>query len=204
MYIPNYFKIQDESVVFDIMERFSFATVVSQHNSEPFATHLPLLLNREEKVLYGHFALANGQWKDAEGQQVLVMFQGPHSYISPSWYETTKAVPTWNYVAIHVYGELKIMTEKSEVFSTLNALVEKYEKPGSPYHLDVVDSDYIEGLNKGIVPFRIKIAKIEAKAKLSQNHPLERQQLVADQLAKSTSENDRELAQLMKKMNSLS
>lgn len=204
MYIPNYFKIQDEYAVFDLMERFSFATVVSQHNGEPFATHLPLLLNREEKVLHGHFARANEQWKDAEGQQVLVMFQGPHSYISPSWYETTKAVPTWNYVAIHVYGELKIMTEKSKVFSILNELVEKYEKQDSPYHLDVVEADYIEGLNRGIVPFRVNIAKIEAKAKLSQNHPLERQQMVADQLAKSTSEIDRELAQLMKKMNSLS
>jgi transcriptional regulator len=204
MYIPNYFKIQDEATVFDLIERFSFATIVSQHNGQPAATHLPLLLNRGERVLHGHFAHANEQWKDSEGQELLVLFQGPHSYISPSWYETTKAVPTWNYVAIHVYGELTIIKDELEIHTALNDLVEKYERPDSPYNLNVVDTEYIEGLTRGIVPFKINISSIEAKAKLSQNHPRERQKAIADQLAESSSENDRQLADLMIKLNSLS
>ncbi|MDP4108035.1 MAG: FMN-binding negative transcriptional regulator, partial [Bacillota bacterium] len=107
MYIPEYFKINDKEIIYEVIEKNSFATLFSQHNGEPCATHLPLTLNRENDLLYGHFALQNEQWKDIESQKVLVTFQGPHCYISPSWYETNKAVPTWNYVAIHVYGHLK-------------------------------------------------------------------------------------------------
>lgn len=88
MYIPKYFAIQDEKMKYKIIEQNSFATLFSQHNGEPYATHLPLLLNRETLTLHGHFARPNEQWKDIGTQQVLAIFQGPHSYISPSWYET--------------------------------------------------------------------------------------------------------------------
>ena len=109
MYIPKHFTIKDEETKYEMIEQNSFATLFSQHNGAPYATHLPLLLNRETLTLSGHFARPNEQWKDSGNQQVLAIFQGPHSYISPSWYETNKAVPTWNYVAVHVYGELEIV-----------------------------------------------------------------------------------------------
>ena len=199
MYIPKYFQINDQDIIYDFIERYSFATLFSQHNGEPYATHLPLILNKDEGVLYGHFARPNGQWKDAENQQVLVVFQGPHCYISPSWYETTNAVPTWNYVAIHLYGKMEILEDDKVVFDSLNDLVNKYESPDSSYNLNEVEPSFIEGLSKGIVAFKIKITKMEAKAKLSQNHPVERQELVIEQLERTSNQDNRQIASLMRK-----
>ncbi|WP_242235443.1 FMN-binding negative transcriptional regulator [Bacillus cereus group sp. BfR-BA-01316] len=199
MYIPKYFTIQDEETKYEIIEQNGFATLFSQHNGAPYATHLPLLLDREARILYGHFARSNEQWKDSGNQQVLAVFQGPHSYISPSWYETNKAVPTWNYVVVHVYGELEIVEDEQELIDSLQDLVHKYENPKSTYSLNDVDPNYIEGLSKGIVGFKIKISKIEGKAKLSQNHSVERRGLVIEELEKVGSEGSRGIAGLMKK-----
>jgi transcriptional regulator len=201
MYIPNHFKINDEKIIYNIMEENSFATLFSQHNGEPFATHLPLILDKNERVLYGHFARANSQWKDIQNQQVLVIFQGPHSYISPSWYETKTAVPTWNYVTAHIYGQMELIENEEEIFISLINMVEKYEKPDSTYQLNDVDPNYIKGLSKGIVCFKININKMEGKAKLSQNHPKERQELVIQQLEKLPGENNKKIADLMRTNN---
>lgn len=199
MYIPKHFNMDDEEVIDDFIEKYSFATLFSQHNGEPYATHLPLILNKSERALYGHFARPNEQWKDAENQQVLVVFQGPHCYISPSWYETTKAVPTWNYVSIHLYGKMEIVEDRKVIFESLNDLVTKYESPNSSYHLSDVEPSFIEGMSKGIVAFRIKISKIEAKAKLSQNHPIERQELIIKHLENTSQHDNLQVATLMKK-----
>lgn len=198
MYIPKHFEINDEQIVFDIIEDYSFATLFSLHVGKPYATHLPLLLNREERSLYRHFARTNGQWKDIQNQEVLVIFQGPHCYISPSWYETSTAVPTWNYVVAHIYGQVEFLDNEEEVFDSLHKQVKKYEKPNSSYQLNNVDSRYVEGLSKGIVCFKIKITRMEGKAKLSQNHPVERQSLVIDQLVKIPGDNNKKIAKLMK------
>ncbi|WP_042461259.1 FMN-binding negative transcriptional regulator [Neobacillus dielmonensis] len=198
MYIPKHFKIDDEKVIYGYIEKYGFAILFSQHNGEPCATHLPLILNRSDHALYGHFARPNGQWKDAENQQVLVVFQGPHCYISPSWYETTKAVPTWNYVSVHVYGNLEIIEDEKVIFDSLDDLVNKYEKPDSPYNLNDVEPSFIEGLSKGIVAFKINITKIEAKAKLSQNHPVERQELVIKNLEATSQQDNIQVASLMR------
>ncbi|PLS04823.1 FMN-binding negative transcriptional regulator [Neobacillus cucumis] len=199
MYIPKHFKINDEGMIYDFMEKYSFATLFSQHKGEPCATHLPLILNKSDNALYGHFARPNEQWKDAENQQVLVIFQGPHCYISPSWYETMKAVPTWNYVSIHVYGKLEIIENQKVIFDSLNDMIKKYESPASPYNLIDVDPSFIEGMSKGIVAFRIIITKMEAKAKLSQNHPVERQELIIKQLENTSHQDNLQVADLMKK-----
>ncbi|MEK4426051.1 FMN-binding negative transcriptional regulator [Solibacillus sp. FSL K6-1523] len=199
MYIPKYFEINDQDVIYDFIESYGFATLFSQHKGEPYATHLPLLLNKDENALYGHFARPNGQWKDAENQQVLVVIQGPHCYISPSWYETSKAVPTWNYVAIHLYGEMEIIEDPKVIFDSLNDSVNKYESPNSPYKLSEIDPSFIEGMSKGIVAFKINITKIEAKAKLSQNHSVERQKLVIEQLERTSDQDNLQIAALMKK-----
>ncbi|MFJ7725230.1 FMN-binding negative transcriptional regulator [Neobacillus sp. NPDC097160] len=199
MYIPKHFKIEDEEMIYDLIEKYSFATVFSQHNGEPYATHLPLVLKKDESSLYGHFARPNEQWKDVENQQVLVVFQGPHCYISPSWYETEKAVPTWNYVSIHIYGKMEIVEDRKAIFDSLNDMVNKYESPDSPYNLHEVEPGFIEGMSKGIVAFKINITKIEAKAKLSQNHPIERQELVIKQLENSSNQDNKQIASLMKR-----
>ncbi|MBE7147623.1 FMN-binding negative transcriptional regulator [Bacillus mycoides] len=200
MYIPKHFTIHDEEKKYEMIEQNSFATLFSQHNGEPYATHLPLLLNRETLTLHGHFARPNEQWKDIENQEVLAIFQGPHSYISPSWYKTNKAVPTWNYVAVHVYGELEIVEDEQELIDSLQDLVHKYENPKSAYSLNDVDPNYMEGLSRGIVGFKIKINKIEGKAKLSQNHSVERRGLVIEELEKVGSEGSRGIAGLMEEI----
>ncbi|MED1202477.1 FMN-binding negative transcriptional regulator [Heyndrickxia acidicola] len=199
MYIPDFFKIDNEKIIYDFIENYSFATLFSQHNGEPYATHLPLILNKSENALYGHFARPNKQWKDAENQTVLAVFQGPHCYISPSWYEIMKAVPTWNYVSIHLYGKMEIIDERKIVFNFLNDLVNKYENPDSQYNLNNIESSYIEGMSKGIVVFKINISKIEAKAKLSQNHPADRQELVIKHLENTSNQENIQVATLMKK-----
>lgn len=198
MYIPKDFKIDDENIIYDIMEKNSFATVFSQHKGRPYATHLPLTLNREEQVLYGHFARSNPQWSDILNQEVLVIFQGPHSYISPSWYETDRAVPTWNYVSVHVFGQIEIVENEEVLIDSLRNMVKTYEKPTSSYNLEKIDARYIEGLSKGIVGFRIKFSSVEGKWKLSQNHPAERRELIIKQLEQIPSENSKQIAEYMK------
>ena len=198
MYIPKYFKITDEKMAQDVINENSFATLFSQHNGMPFATHLPLILNKENSYLYGHFARPNPQWEDIKNQTVLAVFHGPHCYISPSWYETDKAVPTWNYVTVHVYGEVELLEDEKEVIDSLHNMVLKYETPESPYRLQDVDAEYLAGMNKGIQGFKIKISRIEGKVKLSQNHSLQRQELVINQLEQNPNKDEQQIASLMK------
>ena len=197
MYIPKHFEIKNEDIIYEVIEKNSFATLFSQHEGRPYATHLPLILDKEKKFLYSHFAKPNKQWEDIAEQEVLAVFQGPHCYISSSWYETNKAVPTWNYVAAHVYGKVEIIDGK-EMMDSLHQMVLKYEEPTSSYQWNDLDGRFLEGQAKGIVGFKINIEKIEGKAKLSQHHSAERLKLVISKLEKSTSENEQEIAAQMK------
>jgi len=198
MYIPKQFKITEVAAAYDVIQENSFATLFSMHEGMPIATHLPLILNKEENVLYGHFARPNPQWKDIENQTVLAVFHGPHCYISPSWYETNKAVPTWNYVTVHVYGEVELLEDEHELIGSLHDMVLKYEAPESSYKLQDVDAEFLNGMNKGIRGFKIKINKIEGKAKLSQNHSLQRQELIVQQLERNSNIDEQKIAVLMK------
>lgn len=199
MYIPKHFAINDPDVAYQVIEENSFATLVSMHQEELFATHLPLLLDREKTCLYGHFARSNPQWSDIQHQTVLAIFHGPHCYISPSWYETNQAVPTWNYVAVHVYGNVELIDDEEEIMQSLHDMVKKYEAPGSLYQLSRVDSGMLSGMSKGIQAFKIIIQRIEGKAKLSQNHPAHRQERIIKQLEQMPFENEKRIASLMKK-----
>ena len=198
MYVPKHFIITDKTMTYDIMREHSFATLFSQHNGMPFATHLPLILNKENTYLYGHFARPNPQWKDIKNQIVLAIFHGPHCYISPSWYETNKAVPTWNYVTVHVYGEVELIEDENVLMDSLHEMVLKYETTDSSYKLQDVDAGFLAGMNKGVQGFKIKIDKIEGKAKLSQNHSLQRQELVINQLEQISNTDERQISLLMK------
>jgi transcriptional regulator len=198
MYIPSHFQIEDVNIAYDIIQEHSFATLVSQHAGIPFATHLPLILDKENHYLYGHFARPNPQWKDINHQLVLAVFHGPHCYISPSWYETGTAVPTWNYVTVHVYGEVELIEDEQELMDSLHEMVLKYEAPDSSYSLPNVDAQFLAGMSKGIQGFKIKISKIEGKAKLSQNHPVDRQTLIVNQLERISNGDEQKIASLMK------
>ncbi|GIN95574.1 protease synthase and sporulation protein PAI 2 [Siminovitchia terrae] len=199
MYIPKHFKISDKAETFEVMRNHSFATLFSTHQGLPFATHLPLILSEDGSHLSGHFARQNPQWTDIENQTVLAVFQGPHSYISPSWYETNQTVPTWNYVAVHVYGEMKLIDNEEEIMSDFRQMIDIYESKEGQYQMEDVDPKIISNLNKGVQAFKIHISHIEGKAKLSQNHSFERQNRVISQLFKGSNENDQQIARLMKK-----
>lgn len=199
MYIPKYFLLKDESFINEIIETYSFATLISQHNGELYGTHMPLIWDASERVLYGHFSKKNEQWRDIEHQRVLVIFQGPHCYISSTWYETDRAVSTWNYVVVHLYGKVKRMTDQREIYKSLNQLTTKYEGKGSSNELSKIDSKYLEAMMKEIVPFKINVETVQAKAKLSQNHPKERQKKIIEKLEKSEDKNKQLISAFMKK-----
>ena len=195
MYIPAPFQLS-EADASNVIKEYGFATLFSTAGGMPYATHLPLMMSKDNHYLYGHFALPNPQWKEIEGQSVLAVFQGPHCYISPKWYETNQDVPTWNYVAVYVYGEAELLDNEETVHS-MRDLVLKYESPDSPYKLEDIDAKLLAGLNKGVKGFKIKISKIEGKAKLSQNQSAARQELVVQQLKQIPHTNEQLISGLM-------
>ena len=200
MYTPAQFALHDPAALFDLIERYSFGLLVSQHDGEPLATHLPLLADRTatpQGHLTGHMARANPQWQQADGRQVLAVFSGPHAYISPSWYDAANVVPTWNYVAVHVYGTFHAIHDEAGMLQIVRKTVQAYEATmPAPWSMDA-QADFNAKMLKAIVGFRIDITRIEGKLKLSQNQPRDRQEKVAQALAASTDQNAQEIAALM-------
>jgi len=200
MYIPASFEQSDPAELHAFIERHSFAALVSQHDGQPLASHLPLLFKRdggEQGCLIEHMAKANPQWRQADGQTVLAMFTGPHAYISAGWYEADDVVPTWNYAAVHVHGRFEAIHDTPSLLAIVREFVEFYES-ARPEPWELPDDEFIERLTQSIVGFRIPIDRIEGKWKLSQNQPLERRQKVIAALERRSDENARAIAALMR------
>jgi transcriptional regulator len=197
MYIPASFRLDDQTAIFDFAERHGFATLVSRHDGAPFGTHLPLILERgagEHGTIVGHMARANPQWRDAAGQTVLVMYQGPHAYVSPTWYAEPNTVPTWNYGAVHAYGKLELVEDPACLTDIVARTVEFYERTmPQPWQFDGA-SPLAESLVKQIVGFRIPVERWEGKWKLNQNHSAVRRLRVIAALAKGSTEDQRAIA----------
>jgi len=203
MYIPAAFKVDDAAQLFGLIERYSFGLLVSQHDGEPFATHLPLLVDRSagpRGALVGHMARANPQWQQAEGQKVLAVFSGPHAYISPTWYESQNVVPTWNYAAVHVYGTFRAIHDEPATMQIVHDTVEVYEASmPSPWKFDPA-SEFNRRMIKAVVAFRIEINRIEGKLKLNQNHPKDRRERVVRALLAAGDPMQAEIATMMTEM----
>ena len=200
MYRPKAFVVSDPEQLQSFIEQYSFATLVNTVDGRPFATHLPFLLDPNtsaQGALLGHMARANPQWRTFEdSQEVLVIFQGPHAYISPSWYETAPAVPTWNYAAVHVYGVPRIIEDGERLATLVDRLTAVYESGmPQPWPGDI-PVDFKQKLLKAIVGFVIDITRIEGKFKLGQNRSLEDQQAVAQLLATQADPIAHELSKL--------
>ncbi len=201
MYNPASFKKEESSKLFDFIEKNSFGTLVSQKEGNMAASHLPALVDRdlgEKGTLLSHMAKANPQWNDLVGQEVLMIFQGPHAYISPSWYGALESVPTWNYVSVHVYGKFVPVTDERENSEILRKMVGFYEgsKP-QPWDMATLPEDFFNKLVKMIVGFRIEISRLEGKWKLSQNHSVEKRERVIQALEQEGS-GSAEIAKLMR------
>jgi len=200
MYIPPLFAESDLTTLHDAMERYPFATLVSNHNGHLEASHLPFLIDRNagpNGTLLGHMARANLQWRDAANQEVLTIFSGPHAYISPSWYEAPQVVPTWNYVAVHAYGNLELIDNPTEVESLLHRTIRLFEaNQPAPWQMNG-PAEFVERLSRQIVAFRVPIGRLEGKWKLSQNRPAEQRERVIVKLAQQADENSLAIAKLM-------
>jgi transcriptional regulator len=199
MYIPASFQMSDPSELHAFMRAQSFALLVTQGKAGMIASHLPLLLDADagpHGAIFGHMARANPQWRDVESK-ALAIFTGPHVYVSPTWYESPGTVPTWNYVAVHAYGELRLVEDRDGLHDILSRSVAVYEGGmPEPWSFDKSDPD-IDKMLKSIVGFRIEISRLEGKAKLNQNHPEERRLKVIRALAGQTDENSQSIAKLM-------
>jgi transcriptional regulator len=199
MYVPSAFVEHDATRLREFIRRYSFGTLVTHGDDRLVASHLPLLLDGDDGPrgrLIGHMARANPQWADFPGE-VLAVFTGPHGYISPSWYEAPGTVPTWNYTAVHVYGEVRVVEDRSGLLDILRRSVEVYEsRMPQPWRFDESDPQF-EKLLRAIVGFHVEIARIEGKWKLSQNHPEERRRRVIQALDARSDEESRSLALLM-------
>lgn len=175
MYIPKHFSENDLSVLQTLMREYSFAILVStQEDGVPIATHLPFVYEPEPApygVLKAHMALGNSHWRTFQAdREALAIFQGPHAYISPSWYEVELSVPTWNYATVHAYGKPRIITDQAELYTHLKALIAMHEAQfANPWPFERLPADYIERMMKGVVGFEMGITRLEGKFKMSQN-----------------------------------
>jgi transcriptional regulator len=187
VYIPEYFRVREHGEAVAFMRANPFAIVVSAAPDGPFATHAPLAIREsgEELTIRGHVAKANAHWKYLEQQpQCLTIFHGPHAYISPANYTTREVVPTWNYGAVHVYGNARVFSAPEELLGVLHELIHMFE-PAYAEQWSSLSDAYRDRMLSHIVGFEIAVTRIEAKYKLSQNRQKEEQENVIASLAKA-------------------
>lgn len=200
MFIPSYYKNENIEEVKDFLVKNSFGILVNLVDGRPWGTHIPLELTTDaegNEVLYGHIAKANPQSKNIkDGDEILAIFPGPHSYVSSSWY-TFEEVPTWNYIAVHVYGRVAILDEKELLFA-LDHLTNKYEALSEhPVSLKNLSEKTMKQV-RGIVGFKIFIKDIQAAYKLSQNRKDEDYHNIINHLETSTDPQSNAIAGEMK------
>ena len=177
MYIPKHFEVTDSNEVFAFIEANGFGQLISNSGGRLCATHIPFALSEDKTRLVGHLAKQNPQIEDIEGQEVLVTLQGPHDYVSPSWY-ASPGVPTWNYQAVHIYGQSKCFSEPEALRELVESLTGMYESQfAAPWQ-----PEYRQAMLGAIVGIEISISDIQCKYKLSQNRSQQDQQQVIAQL----------------------
>lgn len=196
MYVPKAFAEPDHDRLYAFIEAHSFATLITTIDGVPFASHLPFLLDRDRRVLVGHLAKANPHWHGFADRESLAIFTGPHGFVSPAWYAVTPAVPTWNYVAVHVYGCTRAITEETELSDIVDRLSHQYED--NPAWLRDLPAEFRRKMLQAIVGVEVPIARLEGKYKLSQNRSREDRERVIAQLESRPDDESRQLAAVMR------
>jgi len=173
LYTPSHFVADDRAAIARLMHDHPFATLITPGAAEPVVSHLPLLLLpgcEPHGTLIGHFARANPHWRLAMDVDSIAIFHGPHAYVSPSWYgQPERMVPTWNYAAVHAHGRLEIVEDLVETQGVIDTLVQRFEAARTPpwqFRREERERDALLG---AIVAFRMRIRRLDAKFKLSQN-----------------------------------
>jgi len=205
MYNPPHFEVEDRAEIYAMVRACRLANLVTAGAGGMVATPLPMVLEdaeAESGVLYGHIAKANPQWRETPLQDALVIFSGPDAYVSPTWYASKardgKVVPTWNYIAVHVYGPVEFFHEPERLLDVITRLTDLHEA-GREKRWSVSDApeEFVQAQLRGIVGVRIPIARLEAKRKMSQNRSAEDRAGVVRALSGSESEVDRSVAKLI-------
>ena len=205
MYSPKHYREDDRKKILEFICQNEFATLVLYDGEKPVASHLMVEVIEDGKqvTIYSHMSKANPLWKLFEmNVQVLVMFQGAHTYISPTWYNHVN-VPTWNYISVHAYGSPSLVTEHDEMYALLSRLVKRHEAH-SEYRMETLPRDFAEKEMKGIAAFKIEITRLEATFKLSQNRNDEDHRNIIIELEKRTDDLSHRIAQAMSQTRPLS
>jgi transcriptional regulator len=203
MYTPKLYREEDRSKILEFIQQNDFATLVCYDGQRPVASHLLVEVSEEgERLLVnGHMSRANPLWKTfSHNPEVMVIFQGPHTYISPTWYNHVN-VPTWNYQAVHVYGTPHLVTEYEQAYQLLKRLIDRHERSGH-YKMESLPQDFVEKEIKGVMAFQIEVTGIEANYKLSQNRNDEDYWNIVSQLENRDDELSHGVAEAMKKQRS--
>lgn len=200
MYIPEHFKETNSERISALIEGNSFGMLITAPDGAPFVSHLPFIFDHaagSKGKLLCHMARANPQWRHFSScEEVLAVFQGPHAYVSPTWY-SSPGVPTWNYAVVHLRGKPRLIESEPELEALVERLTHVYESHmPSPWKPNLAGERRTKLLNM-IVGFEIVIADIQAKFKLSQNRPFEDQQSVIEKLGQSSNQTEAAMAKLM-------
>lgn len=200
MYSPPYNRIESRSELIEFMRANNFALLVTGTGGELHASHLPVLVEERARnlLLVMHMARANPQWQRFFDEEVMVVFLGPHAYVSPRWYEQKPRVPTWNYAAVHAYGKVEVVegrAAKHEAQAKLVALQDPQWKPA----FEQLPGQYLDDMLEGIVNFEIEVTRLETRWKLSQNRGRREQELIIAELEKSSDTAGRALAALTRR-----
>ena len=200
MYSPPYNRVEDRAEQLAFMRAHSFCMLVTGAGGELAASHLPCLVEErgERLALVMHMARTNPQWQSFFDDDVLVVFWGPHAYVSPRWYEGAPAVSTWNYAMLHAYGMPKVIEERAAKHASQRRLVEALDPQWLP-EFDALAPDYAERMLDGIVNFEVEVTRLETRWKLSQNRGRREQELIAAALEASGDTDGRALAALTRK-----
>lgn len=203
MYAPRAFKVEDAGAAFDLIARYGFATLVTVDCGKAVVSQLPMLADRERRVLRGHLARANPHSALVGGRTHLVVFSGADAYVSPDWYADAREVPTWNYSITHAEGPARVLETPADVDALLVELSDWHEArrhdlaDGKIWKLSKLPAEKLEKLRLAIVAFEISIEKLDYKAKLSQNRDARDFQTVVDKLSRGD-EKQRAVADAMR------
>src|SRR3954467_684831 len=202
MYVQPSFGETDPEKLLAVAAQYPFATVITPGADELWVSHVPLLVRRQAGglVLAGHVARANAHWESMEGGAVTTaIFHGPHAYVSPTWYATSPAVPTWNYVVVHASGKARVHDDGQELVELLRELTALHEGRGADaWRPDGLPDDFAQQMRGAIVGFEIVVDRLEGKLKLSQNRSAEDRRGVVAQLEAQSAGASRRVAALMR------
>ena len=197
MYIPKLYREEDREKILEFLNQNNFPVLVTYDGEKPIATHLPVEVVEGEDgalTILGHMSRANPQWKSFGEQEVLLIFQGAHTYISPRWYDHVN-VPTWNYMMVHVYGKVRLV-EGDELYSLLSGLVKNHEAQAA-YSLEGLPQDFVQKKMSGVVGFAVDVTRVDAGYKLSQNRNDTDHENIVRELEKRGDEQSAEVAKAM-------